>query len=99
MTFIVDKFKYLQKVKLIKQRYGENANIILRDFVFKKPERRKVKAIHHNQELFNKRYPVPVYNVPRYDEYGRQINTYPLTEASRIRALVRRGGHEPTQFD
>lgn len=97
MTFVVDKFKHLQKLRKIEEKYDENAPVIAKGVKYVKPD--KHKPTHSFQHLIGKKYKVKQLNLPKFDDGSKPRNTYPITEEDRVRMLIRNGAKEKTFLD
>lgn len=95
MAFNFKKFQARKEKEQFEERYGENAAVMMKG----KPAETPDKPQHSFPELLNKRFTVPVYNLPKFDDGSKPKNNYPITEADKLRRLLRNGAKEKTFLD
>lgn len=96
MTFIYGKWRALEKVKAIRDKYGENAEVIARDSL-KEARKSGEKVEHSFPHLLNKTFKVPQYEVRKFEE--KPVRTFLITDEQKAINALRRAPLEKTSFD
>lgn len=97
MGFKFKKWQDRQEMDVLRQRYGENANLIMRSRQpVSKPKKKPVHAFSH---LFGKEFKVKELNLPSFSTSQKPIRSFGITEAQKIQLAMRNAARLKTRLD
>lgn len=89
MSFIYGKWRAVERLKELRDRYGENSALLAQDGLSKVKKEKRAKTIHSFPELLNKRVKVPVNPIdPRFAP--QPVVSYVITTKEKEMATERR---------
>lgn len=96
MSFKFGKWKADKHNEAVKERYGENAEVMLRS----KPVEKKAKSVHSFPHLLNKTFKVPESAKPYVDlKPQKQQRSFKITDAQKIQMAMRNAEKLKTRLD
>lgn len=97
MKFIFGKWKSEQDAKAVKEQYGENGALMIRN---RKPFKAKQEKVTHSfPHLLNKRFKVPVIKPSEFFSAEKPQRSFRITDAQKVQQAMRNSDKLKTNYD